>query len=178
MKTTLLSLMLLAFSLAGTAQSIPEPSESTLTAMNKLAPLAGIWEGEGWMQARDFRTEFKQQEDIHLKLDGSVLEINGLGLSKLDGDTVHHALALVSYDDQEKRYKMYAMRGDGQAGEVKAHLNDAGAFVWEMEAGNGGQIQYIISFDDTHWNETGRFSPDGKMWYDFFKMDLKKVEDR
>jgi len=41
----------------------------------------------------------------------------------------------------------------------------------------GTKILYTISFKDGIWNEIGKMSRDeGKTWFQFFEMKLKKVQ--
>ena len=48
-------------------------------------------------------------------------------------------------------------------------------FEWGLNF-PGTKILYIISFKDGVWNEIGKMSrDDGKTWFQFFEMNLKKV---
>ena len=59
-------------------------------AISKLSMLAGHWQGAGWASSPDGqRHEFEQTEEIHLKLDGIALLIQGIGKDKESGEVIH-----------------------------------------------------------------------------------------
>src|SRR5712664_1834906 len=84
------------------AQSVRAPDiEAQRTAMKKLDFLVGKWSGQGRMlRGAAEPLEFVQTEDVQYKLDGLVLMIEGIGLTKADGKPAGRALATISFDDQ------------------------------------------------------------------------------
>ena len=156
----------------GYAQS-HEPAEAE--EMRKLADLIGHWQGEGWMQRGNTRSEFRQTEDVQTKLDGTTLLIEGHAYA---GDSlIFQAMAVISYDNQNNQYRFNSFLADGKYTEASGKFNDDGSFDWQFEVPNGGTIKYHIIFTATTWQEKGYYSPDGgSQWFPFLEMNLIKTE--
>ena len=70
------AIILLAI-LTGTYANAQNHESSTAPEMEKLSNLIGHWEGNGWIQRGNIRNEFRQTEDVQVKLNGTTLLIEG-----------------------------------------------------------------------------------------------------
>lgn len=134
--------------------------------MQKLAFLTGDWAGTGWMIGPDrTRHSFDQTEKIHFKLDSTLILIEGKGMS--EGQLVHNALAIISYDKNAGHYIFNSWLANGRKGEFKAELI-GGKLYWYLN----DMMRYIISInEDGQWYETGEMQRNGN-WFQFFEMTL------
>ena len=83
--------------------------------------MVGKWKGSGWIIGRDRQKQsFEQTEDVQFKLDHTAILIEGLG--KSNGQVTHDALAVISYDKQEKHYNFHSYMSNGRSGSFKAEL--------------------------------------------------------
>lgn len=168
-------LVLLPFLLAAAPRgaAAEEPRDAGLEAMKALPPLAGRWEGGGWIRQGPGEPErFVGEEQVEPRLDGRVLVIEGKHWSPDRSRVVHHAFAVLSADPGKQGYKFQTHLANGRGGDYSGHM-DNGAFVWEMNS-PGGRIRYVIRIEGERWLEIGEFERDGK-WHQFLEMDLKRV---
>ena len=151
----------------------PTLSEAHREAMSKLDFLAGKWKGAGWMMDQSGqRNEFQQTENIQFKLDESILMIEGEGTS--NGQTIHDALAIISYDPNEESYQFRSYLATGQNGDYKAELLSEKSLRWILDTPRG-KIRYTINIDEEgKWSEIGEFQMGPEKWFQFFAMDLVK----
>ncbi len=156
------------------AQAPPDPSPA-IEAVKQVTFLEGNWSGEGWMQmGQGSKEEFTQVETVEMKLDGAVLLIEGIGHSKGENPKkIHHALALVSFDPEDKNLVFSSFVAGRQRLEVVPQISE-NTFIWSFSPPNGGQIRYSIQVINNTWDEAGEYSRDGQTWYKFFEMHLKK----
>ena len=118
--------------------------------------------------------KFHETESVTPKLDGLLLEIEGLGTGNA-GKVVHSALAILSFDGQAKQYRFRAYDGMGHFTDADADCKD-GAMIWSMAMGPR-TMRYTIKLNQKgQWFEIGEMSADGK-WQRFFEMTLDKVGD-
>ncbi len=154
------------------------PAESNRTNMQKIAFLVGEWQGEGWMAMGPKRSSFRGRESVQSRLGGQVLVIEGVheGVDgAAAGTVVHHALAIVSWDQEAGAYRFNSHMLNGRSGEFKGRYED-GTFVWSMTNPQAGQIRYRIQVtDDGRWIEVGERSSDGQSWSQFFEMTLRRT---
>lgn len=142
-------------------------------AMNNLSFMEGTWEGTGYyQQGRSDRMKFEIHETIQPKLGGLVYLVEGVGTS--DGNPVHEALALISWDIDKGEYVFESHTLDGRSARASGTLEDS-TFTWGFGLMDGGIIKYKMEFNDNKWHETGSFSRDGATWYPFMEMKLNKV---
>ena len=93
-------------------------------AMQKLAFLVGKWTGEArLLRGPGQWLDLRQTEDAHFKLDGLLLVIEGVGYQESDGQTVLQALAVISFDDERRTYRMRAFN-DGRFLESEVRVLD------------------------------------------------------
>lgn len=173
----LLVLFLLSLSSTLVAQPSLKPSPKLIEAMNKTNFLVGKWKGTGWIQFGPKKEAFIQTENVSLKANNTVLQIEGRGVVAEDTNkAIHQAYATVSYDIYNSKYLMRAIRGDG--GHVDADFNilPDGAIEWKFRNPQAGEIKYTIRLVDNKWVEKGEISRDGQNWIHFFEMSLTKVK--
>ncbi len=143
------------------------------TAMEKLKQLEGHWQGQGWIQERGDRSDFRQSENVQFKLGGTTLLIEGKGY--VEDSLIFQAMAIISYDVINKHYRFNSFLADGKYVEANGNFNDDGSFYWQFEVPGGGVVKYDIYMTDTTWNEKGSYSPkDTDQSYPFLKMNLTK----
>ncbi len=147
--------------------------------MEHVAFLVGDWTGEGWMDMRGQRASFRSSERVESRIDGLALLIEGTHTADIPGRSeplvVHHALAMLTFDQDSDRYRFNTQVHSGGTGVYSGYFED-GAFVWEMTQGPS-QVRYVIRLDDDgQWVETGERSADGQTWTQFFEMTLSRIE--
>ncbi|MGO9012467.1 MAG: hypothetical protein ACLQPN_20420 [Bryobacteraceae bacterium] len=159
------------------AAQIPSTAPEQIGAMKSCSFLAGQWAGEGWMSFGPGKpSTFHETESVAPKLDGLVLEIQGLGTGDA-GKVVHSALAILSFDGQTKQYHFRAYDGTGHFVDADASCKD-GAIIWTLPMGPR-QMRYTIRLNQKgQWFEVGEMSGDSQKWQKFFEMTLSKSEGR
>lgn len=171
LKRLFLLLVLLAAPYATLAQS---SSVSQAAAIKQFDWWVGEWKGKGWAEyVPGKRGEFTITETIQSKLGGVVLLIEGIG--KEGDQTVHHALAVLSYDPQSKGYRMRSYLASGRTGDFEVKVLDRG-FEWGIPHAQGS-IRYTMKINDKgEWFEIGERSADGKTWQKFHEMTRQRVK--
>lgn len=155
----------------------PDTSPAQRAAMEKLAYMAGDWQGTGWMQMGPGpRSEFRGGEKVQSKLFGLALLVEGAFFAPDSGGKerpAHTTLGVISYAPAEEKYKFRYWLATGFSGERDLTLTDDG-WYWELPAGPGATIRYTMTHEDGTWSEIGERTTDGKTWQKFFEMKLKK----
>ena len=156
------------------AQAPPDPGPA-IAAVKQVAFLEGNWSGEGWIQMGPGpREEFAQVETVELKVDGSILQIEGIGYSKGENpEKVHHALALIAFDPIGNNLVFSSFVAGRPRLDVVAEVM-GNSFTWGFSPPGGGQIRYSLQVEDGTWHEVGEYSADGESWFQFFEMHLTK----
>jgi hypothetical protein len=174
------ALLLLLGNAIGFSQDANAPAIQR-EAMKKLRFLEGQWKGESWREiAPGQRSTSVGTETVKPKLDGLLLNIEGLFRQKLDndketGDIVHQAFAVVSFDEKAKRYRFQAFTNRGTHTDGEAKVED-GKLEWGFRIPQVGEIRYTITVtENSRWFEIGEISADGKQWRKFFEMTLERV---
>lgn len=168
-----LLMMILAAALASSASDVAVP-DAALEAMRKLPALEGRWSGEGWIRTGPGEpTKFVGEEVVESRLDRRVLIIEGRHHLPDRSRMVHHALAVVTWDDAAKEYRFRSQVVGGGAGDHRGYMKD-GAFVWE-NASKSGLIRFEIRVDGDTWHEVGHIERGGR-WYPMFEMTLHRVK--
>ncbi|HEY8511036.1 MAG TPA: DUF1579 family protein [Cyclobacteriaceae bacterium] len=172
--TPLLAACLLGF-VSANAQA-PDFSAQCKERLQKLEALAGKWKGSGTVTMGPGRTEtFNQTEDVQFRLDGTILQIEGVG--KRGDDVVFNALAVINYDVMKGDYAMKSYLRDGRSTDAWFKVVEDNAFSWGYSLpNNSGQIRYMITLKEAGkvWTEIGEFSSDGTNWNKMFEMNLNK----
>jgi hypothetical protein len=111
-----------------------------------------------------------------------VMLVEGVGKSinstTKEEQVVHHALAVLSYDQMTSQYKFRTYLKDGRSTDAWLTPLGENKFAWGFDIPAGGKTKYTITLDPKAktWNEVGEFSRDGNTWSAFFEMNLKKVD--
>ncbi|HEY3429187.1 MAG TPA: hypothetical protein VGK39_00840 [Cyclobacteriaceae bacterium] len=165
----------LGFSVGALAQG---PSPEAKQKMKKLALMVGRWKGEATvMQRGGAPVKVTQEEKIEYQLDSLLITFEGTGRNVSDPTKVSfHAFAVINFNLTTQAYNMRSFLMDGK--QTDAFFNEVGPnkYDWGFDV-PGGKIIYHITLDPINkkWNEKGEFSPDGKVWYPFFEMNLSKL---
>lgn len=156
----------------------PAPAQASEEAarphpMAAIAGMVGTWTGEGWIQRGPERDTFVSREAVESRLEGEAILIEGRHHDAASGQVTHHALAMITWDDEGERYRFrsyVAGRGDG---DFEGRIED-GIFVWGGPMGPG-EMRYEITIEGDRWSEVGSFSQDGgETWTPFFGMELER----
>lgn len=143
--------------------------------MTPLGALVGEWEGSGWFRMGPGEPQqFTQRERVRWAAGEEVLVIDGLG-KDADGNPVHQAFAMVSWDAEAGTHVMHAYSAGGGPVTDTPHVA-ADSLVWGFAEASGGRIRFTIHFDAARWREVGEYSPDGVQWHRFLEMDLRRGE--
>lgn len=171
MKIALLALLLVGTKGIIFAQVNYELNPEVQQKMSTLAFLEGKWKGSGWMMGEDrTRMTFEQEEIVTMKLNGTILEIEGIG--KANGKTVHHALAIIQPKSEEGVFDFTSFLQSGLKGTYPARWEE-GKFIWQPAE----QVRYIIQLNEKgQWLEIGEYLA-GDNWFQFFEMTLNKLEE-
>lgn len=161
----------------------PRAIPVNVTALGRLDFLLGEWEGDGWiLLGRGERRTFHQRETVRSAAGGTVVVIDGLGTSTdagREGETVHQAFAVVTYDSATAKLRWRAYRATGEE-TVAEPMVERDTLVWGMElgpGGRGGRIRFTIRRTATgEWNEIGEMIAPGANGRitKFFEMTLKR----
>jgi hypothetical protein len=159
-----------------------QPGAANREAMKKLDYLAGKWQGDATATLGKDTKQLTQTEAVQFKLDGVVLLVEGIGRGKLPGKDqegiLFHALAVMSYDAQAKKYKIKAYRAEGQSVDADMTVTDKG-FTWGFKIPERGvEIRYTMTLTPKgEWHEVGEYAPDGKTRTKSFEMTLTRVKE-
>ncbi|MFD2512254.1 hypothetical protein ACFSRY_00125 [Pontibacter locisalis] len=171
-----LAFILCTFLLSSFANAQASLKPTVQEKMEALEWVTGKWQGSGWISfGPNQKHTFTQTEDISYKLDNTVLQIEGLGRN--GNDTIHNALALMTYDHGKNAYTFHSYTSEGRF-QTNADVTVADRkFIWQMNNNPNRKIRYTIWLDDKNqWQEIGEMSTDGQNWNKFFEMTLKKVK--
>jgi hypothetical protein len=160
------------------AQQQPDGSASR-AAIAKLDFMVGTWRGEAWMQlGAGERVQTTMTETVERKLNGAVLQVEGLGVVPATGGTqarvVHNAFAIISFDAQANTYNMRSYLANGLAGDFVVTLIPGGV-SWTREV-PGGRVRNTARYTSTEWHEVGEFSRDGTAWTQVMEIRLRKAQ--
>lgn len=147
--------------------------ELNTEAQEKLASLSfleGAWKGTGWMMGENrVKMTFEQEERVQFQLSGTVLQIEGIG--RVDGKTVHHALAMIQSGTEDGKFEFTSFLQSGLRGTYPARWEN-NQLIWQPTE----QVRYVIQLNDQgQWFEVGEYDAGG-IWYQFFEMTLDKVK--
>ena len=179
-QTRCLAMLALFVTSAWTHAQAPADTPASLqrAEMKKLDFLVGEWKGESSIVIGTEKRRSNVSEKIEKRLNGLALIIEGVGSVKQpDGGEriVHHALAMVNYDESTQKYRFMSQIDKGYFTNADATIED-GAFCWRLKNAQMGDVRYQIRLTaDGKWSETGEYSRDGKNWTPFFECLLTKV---
>jgi hypothetical protein len=168
-------LVLLFIAVSAACAQTPANPSAQVEAIKKCSFLAGEWNGVGWQTlGTGQRRAVHQSESVQTKLDGLVLQIDGLGKDD-QGKFVQSILVVISFDPASKQYRFHAYDGQGQVLDADANCAD-GVFSWHWNA-DSLQFRFAIRLNSKRqWSELGESSNDGKTWQKRFEiaMDRKR----
>jgi hypothetical protein len=156
------------------------PDSLQREAIKKLDWWVGEWKGEAWSSMGPGRRDTTLMvENIKKDLEGTILLIEGVGHRKVgeseEGEIVHHALAVLSFDARKGTYRWQAWRTPGGIYTDTEPTVAERQLQWGMETPRG-RMRYTLTVNEQgQWEETGEFSADGKTWYPFFGMSLTRT---
>lgn len=154
-----------------------KPSQEQIGAIEQVSHWIGEWSGTGWSMSPDRqRQQFEIFESVAPRLNGSVLLVEGKGISDDEERTVsHESLAILSFDSDSSRYKWrtYDLRGTVRDPEF---VVESDAFRWGFRDEDTGMLlKFTIVVDGDTWYESGEVSPDqGENWYKIMEMNLAR----
>ncbi len=166
------------------AQQQATQQDPGLAAMqaSPVAELVGTWEGTGWVRrgpGEPYKT--RGQEVVESRLEGRVLVIEGKhwsGEADASDAVVHHAMAVLSYDNDAGHYRFRSHMADGRGGDFTAEV-EGEDLIWYIPLPNSpdgkARIRYVIRIEDDQWHEIGEMTRDGESWNQFFEMTLRRV---
>ena len=156
------------------AQQPPSHAAERTAAMQKLAPLHGIWRGTAKGNMRGAAINLTQTERIGPMLGGDILVIEGRGY-KADGELDFNAVAIISYDTKKDTYQ-FRSYANGYAGTYEFRVTDTG-YSWEMPADPGASIRHDIQIKENTWLESSYYIKDGAEPLKFLELKLERVGD-
>ena len=161
--------------------SAQSPDSVQRVAIKKLDWWVGQWKGEAWTSMGPGRRDTTNMvETIRKNLDATIILIEGLGRRKMpqmvEGEIVHHAFAVLSYDEKRKSYRWQSWRIPGGVYNETEPAVTEQSFQWSMETPRG-KIRYTATLNEKgEWEEIGGFSTDGQTWRPFFGMLLRRMD--
>lgn len=176
MKNVVFILCLFISSLA-LAQAPASPKATVQEKMKAFDWITGKWQGQGWISMGPGQKHtFTQTEQVQYKLDNTLLQIEGQG--KNGDQTIHDALALITYDAGKGNYTFHSYTAEGRFQTNADVTVEDKKFIWQMNGNPSRRIRYTIWLNDKkQWEEIGEMSTDnGQTWTKFFEMKLDKVK--
>lgn len=146
-------------------------------AMKKLGFLVGKWVGE----ARVLRgpgepVVLLQTEEVQFKLDGLILEIEGIGRTQLDNKPVLEALGIISFDDETDTYHMRAFN-DGRFLETDVKLlEDGKSLAWGFALGSIQTNSVLRINEKDEWTELAEITIDSQPTRKLMELTVKRQE--
>ena len=142
------------------------PADAAHREMQKLPALEGTWEGSGWMRMGPGEpVKFVGRETVESRLDRRVILIEGKHFTPDRETVVHHAFAMLTWDERAGEYRFRTQLANGRAGDFPGSMED-GAFVWRIDT-PAGPMRYVIRIDGDTWHEVGFVEREGKSMQTF-----------
>lgn len=177
-------LLLLLIPVLGSAQPNEPARTAQVAAIDKIAWLAGEWEGSATFdRGPQGKSDVISWERVTRVAGGTALMVLGRHYRRNTdgsrGELVHDAAALISFDDKTGTYRFNSQLSTGQHGAFAAEMQGA-IFVWTIETPRG-PIRYRIQRDDAgRWSERGEMCPQdaasGAACREFFSMVLARTK--
>lgn len=149
-------------------------AQSPDSLLQRLAPMLGSWEGDGWqLGPGGQRIEARVTERAELRLGGAAVVVEGTG--RAGERVVHSALGVITWDRPSESYRIRAFRADGHMIDTAVLLRE-GALEWGFDDPRAGRIRYTARIAGDTWEETGELSRDGgASWQPFMAMTLRRT---
>lgn len=151
--------------------------EAQRAAMKKLAPLTGKWAGEARLHRGPGEPlVLSQIEEAQFKLDGLILEIEGIGRTKSDNTPVLRALGIISFDDETGTYHMRAFN-DGRFLETEVKLlEDGKSLAWGFTLGSIKTSSVLRINEKGEWTELAEITIDAQPARKLMELMVKRTE--
>jgi hypothetical protein len=144
-------------------------------AMKKLSFLAGKWVGEArLLPGPGEPIVLVQTEEAQFKLDGLILEIEGIGRTKLDNKPILEALGIVSFDDETNTYHMRAFN-EGRFLETDVKLHEDGkGLTWGFALGQIRTSSVLRINEKGEWTELAEITIDSQPARKLLELTVKR----
>lgn len=145
--------------------------------MRKLTFLVGKWAGDARVQRGPGEAlVLAQTEEAQFKLDGLILEIEGIGRTKPDTKPVLQALGIISFDDETGTYHMRAFN-DGRFLETDVKLlEDGKSLTWGFALGNIRTSSVLRINEKGEWTELAEIIIDSQPARKLLELRVKRQE--
>ncbi|HVH72157.1 MAG TPA: hypothetical protein VNB49_13740 [Candidatus Dormibacteraeota bacterium] len=146
-------------------------------AIAKLGFLVGKWTGEArLLRGPAEPVVLVQTEEAQFKLDGLILEIEGIGRTMLDNKPVLQALGIISFDDETSTYHMRAFN-DGRFLETGVKLlEDGKSLAWGFALGTIRTNSLLRINEKGEWTELAEISIDSQPARKLLELRVKRQE--
>jgi len=146
-------------------------------AMKKLGFLAGKWVGEAHLlRGPGEPLVLVQTEEAQFKLNGLILEIEGIGRTKPDNKPVLQALGIISFDDETRAYHMRAFN-DGRFLETDVKLDENGkGLTWGFALGPIRTSSVLRINEKGEWTELAEITIDSQPARKLVELTVKRQE--
>jgi len=146
-------------------------------AMRKLTFLVGKWAGDARVQRGPGEAlVLAQTEEAQFKLDGLILEIEGIGRTRPDNKPVLQALGIISFDDETGTYHMRAFN-DGRFLETDVTLlEDGKSLTWGFALGNIRTSSVLRINEKGEWTELAEIIIDSQPARKLLELRVKRQE--
>ncbi len=152
----------------------PAGSPAQREAVGALDFLDGEWRGQAVVHGPGGTETLTQTERVGSLLGGSIKIIEGRGYAA-DGSTVFNAMAVLSWDEREGRYRFRSW-ANGFSGDYRFERTEDG-FRWETPAGPNARIEYVAVVREGAWHEVGTWIAEGQPPRPMIDMRLTRVGD-
>jgi len=145
--------------------------------MKRLSFLAGKWLGEArLLRGPGEPLVLAQTEEAQFKLDGLILEIEGIGRTKLDNKPVLQALGIISFDDETSTYHMRAFN-DGRFLETDVKLlEDGKGLAWGFALGPSRTNSVLRINEKGEWTELAEITVDSQPARKLLELTVRRQE--
>lgn len=145
--------------------------------MKKLGFLTGKWAGEARLQRGPGEPlALAQTEEARFKLDGLILEIEGMGRTKLDDKPVLESLGIISFDDETGTYHMRAFN-DGRFLETDVKLlEDGKSLTWGFALGFIRTQSLMRINEKGEWTELTEITVDSQPSKKLMEITVRRQE--
>lgn len=145
--------------------------------MKRLSFLAGKWLGEArLLRGPGEPLDLVQTEEAQFKLDGLVLEIEGIGRTKPDNKPVLQALGIISFDNETGTYHMRAFN-DGRFLEADVKLLEEGkGLAWGFVLGPIKTSSVLRINEKGEWTELAEITVDSQPARKLLELTVRRLE--
>ena len=145
--------------------------------MRKLGFLAGKWTGEArLLRGPGEPLVLAQTEEARYKLDGLILEIEGVGRTKPNNQPVLQALGIISFDDETRTYHLRAFN-DGRFLEAEVKLlGDGQSLAWGFALGTIKTSSLLRINEKGEWTELAEIIIDSQPARRLLELTVKRLE--